>query len=200
MIETIENREAELRAKTDSMGILASSQYADRAPSGWIGFGLSFTGSIRRNDDGEPADWIFFEQPSIKSIRPDSPADQAGLQVNDVLLEIDGLKLDSKKGGRRFSRMEPGETIEWTVTRGRDTFTIETVAAERPPQPEPLEPEPGSLAPDTEPPIRYAGGVGDTEVEVRGGRDVQIETDDQTGEIVIRASNTVVRLKPKNER
>jgi membrane-associated protease RseP (regulator of RpoE activity) len=199
-IETIENRENERARKTDSLGILASPQYADRAPRGWIGFGLSFAGSMRRNDDGKPADWIFFEQPSIKSIQPDSPADQAGLRVNDVLLAIDGLALDSESGGRRFSRMEPGETIAWKVKRGRETMTIETVAAERPSRLAPPEPESGVLAPDTLPPIRYIGGLGATKIEVRGSRTVQIDTVDETGEIVIRASDAVVRLTPRNPR
>jgi hypothetical protein len=131
-IEKIERRQKELWAITDSMGILASPEYLDRAPRGWIGFGLSFSGSIRRNDQGEPADWLFFELPSIKSIQPGSPADKAGLKINDVLLEIDGKKLDSQKGGNRFSRIEPGQVIEWKVRRGDETFTVETKAEERP--------------------------------------------------------------------
>jgi C-terminal processing protease CtpA/Prc len=132
VMEKIKKREAELEAATDSMGVLMSSQYYDRAPGGWIGFGLLFTGSIRRNDLGKPADWLFLELPSIESIQPGSPAEVAGLRVGDVLLEIDGIELDSPKGGERFSRMEPGHVITWKVRRGQQTFTAETKAVMRP--------------------------------------------------------------------
>lgn len=131
-MEKIRKREAELEAVTDSMGLLMSPEYSDRAPRGWIGFGLSFSGSIRRNDQGKPSDWYFFKLPAVKSIQPGSPADGAGLQVGDVLLEIDGFELDSDKGGKRFSRMEPGQTIKWKVRRGDQTFTVETKAVQRP--------------------------------------------------------------------
>jgi S1-C subfamily serine protease len=131
-MEIIKKREAQLRTATASMGLLMSPQYSDRIPRGWIGFGLSFSGGIRRNDPGKPADWLFLELPSIKSIQPGSPADEAGLRVGDVLLEIDGEELDSEGGGSRFSRMEPGQVIEWKVRRDGKTLTVKTTAARRP--------------------------------------------------------------------
>jgi hypothetical protein len=198
LFEQIKSRDKELTAMTDSMGVLASPQYLDRAPRGWIGFGLSFSGGFRRNDEGKPADWLFLELPSIKSIQPGSPADDAGLQVNDLLLEIDGLKLNSERGGRQFSRMEPGQTVGWKVKRGSETFTVETIAAERPRR-EPSESEPGSFDADTSQPIRYTGGLGDTEIEVRGPQEVRVEKDTVTGEIVIRSGESVVRLKSKDD-
>jgi C-terminal processing protease CtpA/Prc len=132
LINRIESKQEEITHLNDSLGVLASGQYLDRAPEGWIGFGLSFSGSIRRNDHGKPGDWLFFELPSIKSIQPGSPADRAGLKVGDVLLEIDGSKLDSERGWKRFSSMKPGQVITWKVRRGNETLTVRTTAAERP--------------------------------------------------------------------
>jgi len=131
-IKKIKKREEDRRVATDTMGVLMSPEYSDRTPRGWIGFGLSFSGSIRRNDQGKPADWFFFELPSIKSIQPGSPADEADLKVGDVLLEIDGKKLDSEKGSSRFSCMEPGQVIEWKVRRDEKTITVKTTAVKRP--------------------------------------------------------------------
>jgi len=168
-------------------------------PRGWIGFGLSLSGSIRRNDDGESGDWMFFEPPLVKSIEPGSPADEAGLQVDDVLLEIDGKKLDSDKGGDRFSRMEPGQLIEWKVQRGDETFTIMTVAEERPERRQ-SDVGVGSVDPDTLQPLRYTGILGETEIEVRGDQDVHVEKDQQTGQVIIRLGDSVVRLKSKGTR
>ena len=142
---------------------------------------------------------MFFEPPLVKSIEPGSPADEAGLQVDDVLLEIDGKKLDSDKGGDRFSRMEPGQLIEWKVQRGDETFTIMTVAEERPERRQ-SDVGVGSVDPDTLQPLRYTGILGETEIEVRGDQDVHVEKDQQTGQVIIRLGDSVVRLKSKDMR
>ncbi len=167
-------------------------------PRGWIGFGLSFSGKIRRKDPGEPCEWRFNDPPLIKSVLPDSPADEAGLQIDDVLLEIDGLKLDSRKGGKRFSRMEPGQIIEWTVQRGGKTFTVETEAGERPELTQ-IDSASALSHPMDVQPLRYTGSLDGTEIEVRGGGNVQVEVDEETGEIVIRSVDSVTRLKPSKK-
>ncbi|UCD57231.1 MAG: PDZ domain-containing protein [Candidatus Hydrogenedentota bacterium] len=186
--------------------------FAGKFPRGWIGFGLSFGGSIRKKDPDEPAEWRFDEPPSIISVQPGSPADEAGLQVNDVLLEIDGIKLDSGKGGKRFSRMEPGQIVEWKVLRGGRTFTTKTRADHRPERerieapPERIESPPERIEAPPEPPgqdalrpLRFTGTLGGTEIEVRGGTSVRVEVNEETGEIVIRSDDSVVRLKSKDK-
>lgn len=206
-IEELSMRSAEIGVMIDSIGLAVPLEFSffpefkidfgNMAPLGWIGFGLSFHGNIQNKDEDKPAEWHFKDPPSIKSVQPGSPADEAGLQVNDVLLEIDGLKLDSRKGSKRFSRMEPGQIVEWKVRRGGKTFTVETKAAKRP-QRELVEAQP--LDPDALQPLRYTGTLDGTEVEVRGSKNVRVEVDEETGEIVIRSVDSVVRLKSKNKR
>jgi hypothetical protein len=218
-IEELSKTAAELGKTIDLIGLPAlpdipsipelNLDFAARTPRGWIGFGLSFSGSIRGGPSvhsgrgtkfwAAPGEWRFNEPPSIKSIQPGGPAEKAGLEVGDVLLEIDGVKLDSDKGGDRFSRMEPGQTIEWKVERGGKTFTVQTKAVERPEREQveaPLEP----LLPDSLRPLRYTGTLSGTEIEVRGGEDVKVEVDKETGQVVIRSGDSVVRLKSKEER
>jgi hypothetical protein len=163
-------------------------------PRGWIGFGLSLDGSIINKKEGKSAEWHFDDPPTIKSVQPGSPADEAGLQVNDVLLEIDGIKLDSRKGGMRFSRMEPGQIVEWKVQRGGKTFTVETKASERPRR-EHGEAPPEPPTPEAPQPLLYTGTLDGTEIEVRGGENVRIDVNEETGEIVIRSGDSVTRLK-----
>lgn len=168
------------------------------APIGWIGFGLMFSGSIQHRDETKPADWRFNEPPSIKSIQPGGPADKAGLQIDDVLLEIDGLKLDSRKGGKRFSHMQPGQVVQWKVRRGGRMLTVETTAVRRPSR-EQFKAPAESINLDTAQPLRYSGTLGDTEIEVRGDQNVRVVEDEETGEIVIRSGESVIRLKSKDE-
>ncbi|UCF06085.1 MAG: PDZ domain-containing protein [bacterium] len=207
-IEELSMRSAKIAEVVRMMGLPVFSEFslfpefnidfAGQAPRGWIGFGLSFGGSIRDKGPDKPAEWRFNEPPSIKSIQPGSPADEAGLQVDDVLLEIDGVKLDSRKGGKLFSRMEPGQIVEWKVRRDRKTFTVETKAGTRP-LVEKYETLLKRLDPDSLRPLRYTGTLGGTEIEVRGGTDVQVEVYEEAGEIVIRSDESVVRLKMKEK-
>jgi membrane-associated protease RseP (regulator of RpoE activity) len=207
-IEELSKRSAELGAAIASNGVPMSPDhsslpafgidFAEKAPRGWIGFGLLFQGSIIRKGQGEPTEWQFDGLPSIKSIQPGSPADKAGLKIKDVLLEIDGKRLNSKKGSDRFSRMEPGQVIEWKVQRGKETFTVETGAVERPQR---AQSKVGVVSPglDTLQPLIYTGVLGDTKIEVRGGQNVQVKVDEKTGETIIRSEDSVVRLKSREE-
>jgi predicted metalloprotease with PDZ domain len=104
----------------------------DFAPLGWFGFGLSFSGSVRRSSDGESRRWMFFEPPEIESITPGGPADRAGLERGDVITHIDGVRIDTKRGGRRFSEVVPGQRVEFEVRRLGWSRTIELIAEEKP--------------------------------------------------------------------
>jgi len=52
---------------------------------------------------------------------------------------------------------------------------------------------------DSSRPLRYTGTLSGTEIEVRGGKNVRVEVDEETGEIVIRPGDSVVLLKSKDK-
>jgi predicted metalloprotease with PDZ domain len=116
-----------LSATPESTGLSDPAQ-----PLGWFGFGLSFGGSRRRLPEGKGARWEFFSPPVVQSVTPDGPAYRAGLQPNDVLTHIDGVRLDTKRGGGIFSRVAPGQTVEFEVERDGWTRTFVIVVDERP--------------------------------------------------------------------
>ncbi len=105
----------------------------DSRPLGWFGIGLSFSGSMtqRRATDELPR-WQFDQPPRVSSVDPAGPAARTGLQRGDLLTHIDGVQLDSEKGGKRFSEVRPGETVTWTVDRNGVPLTIAIAAEERP--------------------------------------------------------------------
>ena len=68
---------------------------------------------------------------SRPSIVPDSPADIAGLQEGDVIVEIDGQKLDEDNGlVSILGRKKVGDTVEIKVVRdGEETVLFATLEA-----------------------------------------------------------------------
>ena len=104
----------------------------DRQPAGWLGIGLSFSGSMQRVSEGGGTRWTFFEPPEVESVLAGSPAERAGLRPEDVLTHIAGVRLDTKKGGRLFSRIEPGQSVEFTIERAGFSKPVVIVAEERP--------------------------------------------------------------------
>jgi S1-C subfamily serine protease len=104
----------------------------DRQPAGWLGIRLSFSGSMQRVSNGGGTRWTFFEPPEVQLVLTDSPAERAGLRPDDVLTHIAGVRLDTKKGGRLFSKIESGQSVEFTIERRGLSRTVVIVAQERP--------------------------------------------------------------------
>lgn len=170
-------------------------------PRAWFGMGISCDGcTIKRSKDDEPAQWSFDKPPSVQSVDPGGPADEAGLREGDVLTHIDGIELDSRRGGKRFSSLEPGEKVTWTIRRDGEKHTIEMVATEHP------EPRP-TVGPRARIeyhgdrfPLRFSGVLGGTDVEVRGKSSVHVAKDDSLGEIVITTRDATIRIRLSDEK
>jgi C-terminal processing protease CtpA/Prc len=105
---------------------------ADIWPSGWFGFSVSCYCDIESSGADKPAIWSFKEPPEIQSVERDSPADRAGLERGDELLEIDGVRLTTAGGGRRFGSVRAGETVYFTYRRGDRTEIVSMQALPRP--------------------------------------------------------------------
>ena len=61
----------------------------------------------------------------VESVVPGSPAEQAGIQAGDVLLEMNG---ETVAGLRAFSdylrTLAPGDTVNATLLRGEETISV----------------------------------------------------------------------------
>jgi len=130
--------------------------------------------------------WTFSAPPVVRQVEPGGPAEKAGLRVGDRLVEIDGLKMTVPDGGRRFTRIKPGETVEWTVERNGERKSVREVAQERE-----VAPTPAGKPPER---LRYSGTLGNASIEVRGVP-VNVTEDPAGGEIVIRSRDLLVRVK-----
>jgi len=67
------------------------------------------------------------------AVEPNSPAARAGLQAEDIILEINGKKIDKNNPlAVAISRLSVGETVTLKVLRGRDTITLRATLGKRP--------------------------------------------------------------------
>jgi membrane-associated protease RseP (regulator of RpoE activity) len=178
----------------------------DLLPTGWFGFGIQCTECRWSVDDEDgTSEWEFSTPPEISAIQAGSPAEAAGLQRGDVLLEIDGELLDTEEGGRRFGSVKPGQNVRWTYRRDGETRTTTATAAERQAPTAPLPPSRpaagyvgatglGYTAADLSA-LRYSGLVGETSVEVRGAGSVVVNIVDPGREIEIVTADSRTRIR-----
>jgi predicted metalloprotease with PDZ domain len=81
----------------------------------------------------EPYDaglWIQFEnprEPKIENVRNNSPAEDAGLQVNDQIVVLAGQVVTRDSWRKTLARYKPGESIPITVKRDRQTIKTNIV-------------------------------------------------------------------------
>jgi len=164
------------------------------------------------------------EYPTIYLVEPGSPADKGGLQRGDMLTEINGVSLLSDQGGHLFGSIKPGQAIKWTLQREGETKNAVVVAGVRPGSEnmrslEKMREDLGRMqitpeqrkqlermsmqfellprvrsAPGTQK-LRWSGSVGNADVTVKGVSNVQVSTDEETGEIVISTGDATIRIR-----
>ena len=70
--------------------------------------------------------------PGAEAVLKDSPADKAGVKENDIVLEINGNKLDEKNEmADIIQKLKVGDEIEMSVMRKDQTMKLKTVLEER---------------------------------------------------------------------
>lgn len=93
----------------------------------------------------------------VASVEPGTPASQAGLQADDIVIEVNGVSLAVDNSLRYvLTQYRPGDTIELTIQRGDQTLKVDLTLGTRPaeldvvPEPEPLPQLPLPLPDDEE--------------------------------------------------
>src|SRR5215467_10629182 len=69
--------------------------------------------------------------PRIAAVEPNSPAAAAGFKVGDVIVSIDGSKIDNFADVQRIVNFSPGTTLTIEVDRDGALFTLKATPAER---------------------------------------------------------------------
>jgi regulator of sigma E protease len=69
--------------------------------------------------------------PRIAAVEPNSPAAAAGLKVGDLIVSIDGSKIDNFGDVQRIVNFSPGMTLTVVVDRGGSLFTLKATPAEK---------------------------------------------------------------------
>lgn len=157
------------------------------APGAGLGFGFECGPCSYRTDGDGPGRWSFQDPPVVYQVQEGGPAWAAGLRAGDVLLEVDGVDLTSPEGGRLFAAVKAGQPVAWTVRRGGRELVVHAT-------PEALPATPTPPADPLAGPLRYAGAVGSTDVEVRGAP-VSVSEDRERGVVVIRTGDVVVVIR-----
>jgi hypothetical protein len=272
----VSNRAAIEQAEDELRGLLYRSDSDSPQVQARVRVARARVMNLRR----EGTTWRFNDYPTLFSVDRGSPADEAGLRRGDELLKIDGESLILPEGARRFSQVEPGQTVSFTYRRGGSERMVRVRAIERPggtmtmaageglseavanleriqteraqtlneqaarleetvarasgearagssqrdlaelraeldrlstthsvesqAQMNRLRQElalveqtrAGQLTPSPdEQHLRFAGSVGNTEVEVRGLSSVEVSYDNSTGELLIRTMDSIIRVK-----
>lgn len=99
---------------------------------GWLGFGFHYQ---MEGGNGERHGWLY-----VRGVAPESPAEQAGLRAQDLIVALDGKPFLQTRYSQvlgLFAGIEPGQSRLFTVQRGTATLEIPITAA--PTTPEQLE-------------------------------------------------------------
>lgn len=109
--------------------MLTVTKDSGEVQAGRLGFALGCLPSCTRtiSADGQQT-WKFDGAPPVVAVRPNTPAAAAGLQVGDVVVEVDGKSLEGPDGYLRLAGAQTATATTMTFTVLRDgqrrTITI----------------------------------------------------------------------------
>ena len=95
---------------------------------GYLGAGLR---TAEYSIDGQPG--IFKGGATVNDVLPGSPADVFGLQVDDIILDINGQVVkNSVEATRAIAKVTPGDMATFIYERDEKTYSLEVQIGERP--------------------------------------------------------------------
>ncbi|WP_371396194.1 trypsin-like peptidase domain-containing protein [Fretibacter rubidus] len=98
-----------------------------RVRRGWLGAGLRTAEKSKENIG------VFESGATINNVVGGSPADIYGLQVDDIILNINGQTVrDATEATRIIGRLRPNQKMNVTYERGEKTYQLTVMIAERP--------------------------------------------------------------------
>jgi len=102
------------------------------ASSPWVRLGVLFAGPVMNLLAGVLVNSMLFAQVGVPDmtrvmlydVSPDSPAAQAGLQADDMILTIDGVQITGDEQFRSAIQSHLNQPMQITVQRGNETLNI----------------------------------------------------------------------------
>jgi len=108
---------------------VVAEKHKERTKEGWLGvFIQDITTDIKEAMDLKSKRGVL-----IRDVVEDSPADEAGIEQEDVVIEFDGKKVwDSSNLTRLIRSSSPGENVELKILRNGKEKTITVTLGKRP--------------------------------------------------------------------
>ena len=108
--------------------IINSLRTDGRVRRGYLGAGLR---TAEYSIDGRPG--VFKGGATVNDILPGSPADIYGLQIDDIILDINGQVVkNSVEATRAVAAIQPGEVAKFIYERNETTYSLDVQIGERP--------------------------------------------------------------------
>jgi S1-C subfamily serine protease len=106
-------------------------QLREGRPAAFLGVGTTVVTPALAAEEGLSVDHGAY----VEDVTSGSGADEAGIQVGDVIVEIDGAEIASSGDVQAAVRSnEPGDTVAVVIVRGGDTISVDATLGERPDQ------------------------------------------------------------------
>jgi S1-C subfamily serine protease len=103
-------------------------QLREGRPAAFLGVGTTAVTPALAEEEGLSVDHGAY----VEDVTNGSGADEAGIQVGDVIVEIDGTAIDSSGDVQAAVRSnQPGDTVAVVIVRGGDTVTVDATLGER---------------------------------------------------------------------
>ena len=108
--------------------IITALREDGRVRRGYLGAGLR---TAEYSVEGQPG--IFKGGATVNDVLPGSPADIYGLQVDDIILDINGQVVkNSVEATRAIGAVTPGEVVKFIYERNEKTYALDVQIGERP--------------------------------------------------------------------